>query len=101
MEISIAIKISIIAIVYILILQHEKPFNKWFSFGYKYFRDTFIYKPVFSCEKCFAGQIALWKYLAEVFYFKTIKYNFFEHIYFVSITILITFFLAQLYKKIE
>jgi len=99
----ISVKIAIFSVVYMLILQHEEPFNKWFKLGYRLFYNNanIIYKPLFKCEKCLAGQIALWYYLAQVFYYKVYQYNFFEHIYFIALTILITFFLAQFYKKVE
>jgi hypothetical protein len=84
-----------------LILRHEKPFNKWFMFGYRYFGKTYLYKPVWDCEKCFGGQCALWVYLYNCFYCKLYAYNVWEHLYFVCLTILVTFVAAKLFAKME
>lgn len=53
--------IGLMAVVYRCILAYEDILNWWFTFGRKF--DKFVfYKPIWGCEKCFAGQIAFWTY---------------------------------------
>jgi hypothetical protein len=52
----------------------------------------FIYKPLGGCNRCFAGQFSCWFYLIKYFH----SYNFFEHIFFISATILTVMILDKL-----
>lgn len=54
--------IAVFAVVYRHILAYEPVLNWWFVFGDKY-ADKWFYKPVWGCELCISGQIALWTYL--------------------------------------
>jgi hypothetical protein len=47
-----------------------------------------------GCPKCVAGQIAFWGYFFQG------SYNFFEHLSFITITILITAILTQILNKL-
>lgn len=91
-----SIKISLIAILYISILPNEIPFCKWFEFGYRKFGKTWLYKPLFDCEKCFSGQLALWLYFSQF----SGKYSPFEHFYFIAQTVIIAQILCLIYNKI-
>jgi hypothetical protein len=54
--------IGIIAVVYIHILSLENILNWWFRWGNRFERRWF-FRPLWGCEKCFAGQVALWLYV--------------------------------------
>lgn len=59
---SLGIICGLIAAVYRGILAYEEPFSAWWRWGSR-FEDRWFFKPVWGCEKCFAGQLALWIYL--------------------------------------
>ena len=54
--------IAVLAVVYRLILAYEPILNWWFAFGAR-FEKYFWHAPIWGCQLCFAGQIALWTYL--------------------------------------
>ena len=54
--------IAVFAVSYRLVLAYEPILNWWFRFGLNY-SSRFFYRPIWGCEKCFAGQIAFWTYL--------------------------------------
>lgn len=105
--IILSIKIAVISILYLVVLPQEKPFNKWYLWGYKWLNNTWLYKPIFVCEKCFAGQISLWYYLVfhvehiKRFTFRFVDYSFLDHIFFVALTVITSFTFATIYKLIE
>ena len=51
--------------------------------------------PLGGCAYCFGGQIALW------YYFFVEKWNIFNHVFFVSLTILFTHLILWIYDKTE
>lgn len=61
---SLGIMLGLIAAVYRGVLAYEEPFSAWWRFGNR-FEDRWFFKPVWACEKCFAGQLALWIYLLQ------------------------------------
>ena len=111
--------IAIIAYVYREFLAHEEVLNWWFKFGLK-FEKRFFYKPIWGCQMCFAGQMALWIYFFNwvssnlnesapfwrfVFFFipkydKT-DFNVFVGLFSVSLTIFITFLISKTIKKLN
>lgn len=66
--------------------------SKWFAFGYELFgkeEDTwkeYVYKPIWGCQYCTSGQMALWLY----FYLYWCNYELYYHFTFIFLTILIT-----------
>ena len=112
-----AMCIGLLATVYRSILAYEEILNWWFVFGRR-FENSFFYKPVWGCEKCFAGQIAFWTYSINwllayldashkpglILVFKVIpKYSFYnfnvlEGLIFISIAIATAAILAKLYE---
>lgn len=50
---------GIFATVYRGFLAYEQPFTRWWQFGARY-EGTLIFKPVWGCGPCIAGQFALW-----------------------------------------
>lgn len=50
------------ASIYRGVLAYEGILNWWFRFGAR-FEGKWFYRPIWECEKCFAGQLALWTYL--------------------------------------
>lgn len=69
---------SIIGVVINVIMPKEAILNWWFRFGEKYGKEIvageekerLIYRPIWGCEKCFSGQLALW-----IYFFSHIKGN--------------------------
>jgi hypothetical protein len=54
---------GIASIVYMDILGTEIILNWWFRVGAR-FEKKWFFKPVWGCQKCFAGQLCLWLGLA-------------------------------------
>jgi hypothetical protein len=51
------------SIAYMHILPYKIGWiGKWFRFGER-FKNRFFYEPVFFCEICCAGQLALWSFV--------------------------------------
>ena len=111
--------IAIIAYVYREFLAHEEILNWWFKFGLK-FEKRFFYKPIWGCQVCFAGQMALWIYFFNwvssnlnesapfwrfVFFFipkyGLEDYNVLSGVFSISLSILLTLILTKLIKQIE
>jgi hypothetical protein len=88
-----SILIALLAVVYRLILAHEPVLNWWFRWGLRYEKRWF-WKPVWGCELCFAGQVALPKYDLE-------KISVFSCLIFISLSILFTFLLAKFYTWLK
>lgn len=70
--------IGCISWVYHCVLR-EKFLSKWFLFGFRKFGNRedwtyWFYEPIFNCEKCFAGQLALWGFFLFDYY--TLYYHF-------------------------
>jgi hypothetical protein len=61
---------SIIGVTINVIMAKEAIANWWFRFGEKVGKDIvqgqeqerWFYRPIWGCEKCFSGQLALWIY---------------------------------------
>ena len=109
--------IAVFAVTYRLILAYEPILNWWFMFGNK-FEKRFFYRPIWGCEKCFAGQIAFWIYLFGWtssyfngnapfwrFVFNLIPqyqkndYNVLNGLIFVFVSVFLTKSLSKLYEK--
>ena len=110
---------AVIAFVYREILSREKILNWWFKFGLR-FEKRFFYRPIWGCEKCFAGQLAFWTFFLNwlstnfdtnapfwrfIFFFipkygKT-DFNIFVGLFSVSLTIFITFLISKTIKKLN
>ena len=115
--ILISIFIAILAVVYRCILAYEPILNWWFVFGRK-FDKYFFYKPIWGCEKCFAGQIAFWTYVLNWFAhsetyrnhvfndflfriiqnYGSIQYSVLNGLFFVTFTILVANVLSKVYE---
>lgn len=62
---------AVISVSMIVVMPKEPILNWWFVLGtrlgtYQHEgqeRERWFYHPIWGCEKCFAGQIALWVYL--------------------------------------
>ena len=62
---------SIIGVTVNVIMPKEPILNWWFQIGEKFGKEIvdgqekerLIYRPIWGCEKCFSGQLALWIYL--------------------------------------
>jgi hypothetical protein len=56
--------IGLFAVVYKHILAYEEILNWWFRFGSR-FEGRWFWKPIWGCELCISGQIALWSYVGN------------------------------------
>ena len=112
-----AVVFAVIAFVYREILSREKILNWWFKFGLR-FEKRFFYRPIWGCEKCFAGQLAFWTFFLNwlstnfdtnapfwrlIFFFipkydKT-DFNVLVGLFSVSLTIFITFLISKQSKN--
>lgn len=62
---------AVISVAMITLMSHEPILNWWFRFGERIGKpivndievERWFYKPIWGCEKCFAGQISLWVYI--------------------------------------
>jgi hypothetical protein len=101
--------IAILAFVYVCILAIPgEVFGKINNFLYLYFKNNEreqagmfphpIYKLLIGCEKCIAGQIALWSFLVKNWTEYTYKLIF-THVLFVGLTIFITVIIKSIYKR--
>lgn len=59
--------LAVTAYIYRNFLADEPILNWWFKIGDKY-HGRWFYKPIWGCEFCFAGQLALWTYLLNVLF---------------------------------
>lgn len=115
-----ALIIAIAAVIYRRFLSHEEVLSWWFQYGLKYEKRWF-WKPVWGCEFCIAGQIALWTYVlnwvfgvvlrANATFSRLIfalipEYHFldwsvFSGVFFVCLTLLLVFVINKLYSWLE
>lgn len=84
-----AILIASVSWFYHIVLK-DFLLAKWFEFGYDKFGrfegtwKEYIYLPIWGCQYCTSGQLALWSFL---FLF---PYNIFYHVTFITLTVLFT-----------
>lgn len=57
-----SVLIAVFAVSYRLIMAYQPVLSWWFQFGMR-FTGKWFYLPIWGCELCFAGQVALWTYL--------------------------------------
>lgn len=57
--------VGVIAMVYYHVLAYSPLLNWWFRFGAK-FENRWFHGPIWGCECCISGQLALWSYLGTV-----------------------------------
>lgn len=84
--IKINISIAIVAYVYSgMLTEPDKLFAPLYRFLEKKL-PSWLFAPIIGCEICVAGQLSLWYYIIHHHKNYDIEY----HIYFISITILLT-----------
>lgn len=62
-----SILIAIVAVIYRLFLAYEPVLNWWFKIGERY-ENKWFHAPIWGCEFCFAGQVALWVYVLNAIF---------------------------------
>ena len=77
------LQVAVIAYVFILLTEDKMIFG-WYGRLIEKITYDWLYYPLGGCTKCFAGQCAAWYYLIAHFH----TYNLFDHIWFISATIL-------------
>lgn len=118
-----SVLIGLFAVVYRQILAYEPILNWWFKFGSRY-ESRFFYKPIWGCELCISGQVALWLYLltslggylieegfttARLYLFYLLPWNFyvacggnvFTGVIFITTTIAAAFLWGKVFKHIN
>jgi hypothetical protein len=85
------IVVGIVAYVFFVLTSPGMIFYFWYKLIDKIPYD-FIFKPLGGCLICLGGQCGFWFYLIKYFH----SYNFFEHIFFISGTILTVMILDKL-----
>lgn len=96
---------AIISVCTIVVMAKEPILNWWFRLGnFVGIKvrsgmevERWFFRPIWGCEKCFAGQLALWLYL----WFTFDDYNFFFHVLTICTAILSAVFISHLITKIE
>lgn len=102
-EYKMAFELATVAYVFSCVLQQDKYILSWYGTLINYINANFKYGyilayPLGYCEKCFAGQLALWYYIYK-HYNNYTKACIIEHIIFISMTILFTLLIKQFIKK--
>jgi hypothetical protein len=97
---------AVIGVVYIHVLQFEPVLNWWFRFGMKFERYNNLFRLVWNCEKCVAGQIAFWWYLIGSFFINVspfsieiIYYHLGEHLFVITLAIILAMSITALLKR--
>lgn len=81
-----------VAVVYTEVLTAPGNILGWFDkLIHRFITNEYILKPLGDCTYCFGGQVALWGYFLVMS-----RYDWLEHILFVSFTI----FIIHIYKQI-
>jgi hypothetical protein len=98
---------SIFSTVLLVILPNERVANWWFVIGQKVGIkvvnnvevERWFYRPIWGCEKCFAGQLALWLYIR----YHWRHYNLLCHLLTIGsaiiFTVIISFIINQIQRK--
>lgn len=126
--------IAVISVVYMRILKYEPAVSWWFRLGVSYgikqvhpdfptVSYTWWYKPLFECEKCLAGQMALWSYFVymgewhkgpvwfyflgsfrhpiHLVYWEAPNYDFICHLYLICGSIALSLGLSTYYSRFK
>lgn len=114
-----SVLIAVIAVIYKKFLSQEPILNWWFKIGDRFYKRWF-YAPIWGCEFCFAGQLALWTFSLnwlgsnfnenapfwQLIFFVMPKYHFsdwsvFSLVNFICLTIFNVFLISKLYKYLN
>jgi hypothetical protein len=108
-----ALLIGVFAFVYTNILtQHGEIFGKLFNRMYHFFKSDQrssagkslhpLFKVLIQCEKCVAGQFALWSFLISQFgvYASGEWILIIPHLLFITLSIFMTITVKAIYKKL-
>lgn len=68
-----AVLIGVAASVYKNVLLYEDVLKWWVKIGQKR-KEKFYYKPLWGCDKCFAGQLCLWFILLNAVFYLQIPF---------------------------
>jgi hypothetical protein len=93
---------SIVGVAINYVMPNEKILNWWFRFGNKVGIkivdgsevERWFYRPIWGCEKCLSGQIAMWYYL-----FNFGNYSIFCHVVAICTAIISAVFIYQTINK--
>jgi len=104
-SIIIGISAAMIAVTINVILPNEKIANWWHRIGQKsgikvvqgVEVERWFFRPIWGCEKCFAGQIAFWVFI----YMQRHNYNLFFHLVSVCIAIMAAVIFSYHINKIK
>ena len=98
------VKIALFSFVYVVVLGEN---GMIMSYVHRFFNNyvgdvenDWRFKFWLSCEKCVAGQIALWLYPVYCPYEISIT-GIFDHLFYVMTTILMVWILKKIYERIR
>jgi hypothetical protein len=94
MQIQCIVYISIFSWVYVNVLTNEDMVLWWWYRLLSKIKNTYILKPILTCEYCVSGQIALWTF----FFF---DYNIFSHLAYITSAIFVTHLIKTLEWKLN
>jgi hypothetical protein len=105
---QLAFFIAVTAVVYSYILTRPNALlNGFYNWAYVFFKTDErsnqgrpfhpLFMVLIHCEKCVAGQAALWLYLISNWH----KYHFLQHVFFTAFTIIIAGLIKNIYTKTE
>lgn len=116
---------AIMSVAIITVMPNEPILNWWFRLGYRLGIKRvgneevarWFYKPIWGCEKCFAGQLALWGFAAwhlragaghtatfchmPVYWAGFVNYSLFCHLTAICTAILTAVFFNHLIQKTD
>lgn len=93
-----SVAVAVIALVYSCILTDaDMLLSKPYTLAITHLPE-WLHKPIISCERCIAGQIALWMF--PFWMSRFIEYDWFYHACFISQSILFTSLLKAAYYAI-
>jgi hypothetical protein len=100
----VGVAFSIVSVVIHCLINNEPIGNWWFKLGSKLGIklvdgvevERWFYRPIWGCEKCFAGQLTLWLYPSVI-----IHYTAWHHVFAICTAIYITPILVYFINKVK
>lgn len=88
-----ALKVAVFCYVFTQMLEEGMILSFWGKWIDRL--PTWLYKPLGGCLICFTGQVALWYYVF------TRKYNFVEHLSFITLSMFIVILIDKIIWHLE
>ena len=89
--------VAVVAFVYADLLTDDSMFFGWLYSTMEKYSPEWLFLPIIGCSKCMSGQLMLWHYL----YYNVHNYDPSQHILHISLTILLTATLKELFTWLK